>query len=128
MLKSSSRRDTLRLNWASPLKSIKIQYQQIIEPKFAITTSENEHVVFNNTGGMKLSHGSFTSDDAGNVEAEFLYTFFQINENDIGQHLKPIPTTVDNDLRAVPDLRGVAHSRLWKLMLVHFRLRPSLFF
>ena len=128
MLKPTSRRNSLRLNWASPLKSIKIQYQQIIEPEFAITTSENEHVVFNNTGGMKLSHGSFTSDDAGNVEAEFLYTFFQIYKNDIGEHLEAIPTTVDNDLRAVPDLRGVAHTRLWQLMLVHFGLRPSLFF
>jgi hypothetical protein len=42
--------------------------------------------------------------------------------------LEPVPTAVNNYLTSVPDLTGVAHSRLRQLHFIYFWLIPRLFF
>jgi hypothetical protein len=78
--------------------------------------------------GMKLSHGRLTPYDARNIETKFINPFLKVDKNDIGEHLEPIPASVNDYLAAVPDLARVAHPGLWELMFVNFWLRPSLFF
>ncbi len=77
---------------------------------------------------MELSHWCLSSDDAGNVETQFLDSLFEIDEYDIRQNLKAIPSSVYDYLTSIPDLTGMAHSRLRQLVLVHFWLRPGLLF
>lgn len=75
-----------------------------------------------------MSHGRLPSDNIWDIEAQFVDTLFQINKDDVGKHLEPVPAPVNNDLTAVPNLTGVAHTWLRKLMLVNFGLRPCSFF
>ena len=76
---------------------------------------------------MELSHWCLAADYAWNIKTEFIDSFFKIYENYIRQNLKAIPTTINYYLRTVPDLRAVSHPGLWQLILIDFRLRPSLF-
>ena len=76
---------------------------------------------------MELAHGSFTSDNAWDVEGEFLDALFQVNENYIWQDLEAIPPAVDDNLWAVPQLTWMSHSRLRQFVFVNFRLEPVLF-
>jgi len=77
---------------------------------------------------MELAHRRLSSDDARNVEAQFLDSFLQINKYHITQDLKAIPSTIYNYLTSIPNLTRVSHSWLWQFMLVHFGLGPGLFF
>jgi hypothetical protein len=104
MLKSSSGRCTLCLYWTGPFKTIKIQNEQIIEPEFSVSTSKDKHLIVYDTRGMKLSHWCLTSDNTWNIEAEFFYSFLQVNKYDIGKNLKSIPPSVYDNLTAVPYL------------------------
>lgn len=54
---------------------------------------------------MELPHRSLSSDDAWNIEAKLINTFFQVDENDIRKNLEAIPPSVNNYLTSVPDLR-----------------------
>lgn len=80
MLKSTYRSNALCCDWPTPFKTIEIKYKQIIKPEFTITTTKNEHLIVDYTTGMELAHWSFSSDDARNIETEFVNTFFQIDE------------------------------------------------
>jgi len=77
---------------------------------------------------MELSHWCLSSDDTRNIETKFLDSLFEIDEYDIRQNLKAIPSSVNDYLATVPDLTGVAHSWLRQFVLVNFWLRPILFF
>lgn len=77
---------------------------------------------------MELSHWRLPSYYAWYVEAELIYSFFEIDENHVGEDLEPVPTAVNNYLTSVPDLTGVAHSRLRQLHFIYFWLIPRLFF
>ena len=75
---------------------------------------------------MELAHGGFPADYAGNIKLELVNALFQIYEDDIGEHLKSVPTAVNDDLGSVPELAGVSHSGLWQLVFVYFWLEPVL--
>lgn len=84
VLKSTNWSNSLGGYGTAPLEAVKIKDEEIIKPKFAITSSEDVHLIVYDAGSMKLSHGSFSSDNAGNIEAELVHTLLQVNENDIG--------------------------------------------
>ena len=75
-----------------------------------------------------MPHGGLSTDDTRNVKAEFVDPFFQVDEDDIGENLEPVPATVNDNLAPIPHLTRVAHSWLRKLVLVNFWLRPCLLF
>lgn len=77
---------------------------------------------------MKLAHRCFTSNDARNVETEFVYPLLEVNENNIRKNLESIPPSINDNLTAIPNLTRVAHSWLRQLVLVHLWLRPCLLF
>ena len=77
---------------------------------------------------MELSHWCLAPNYAWYVETEFVDAFLQVDEDHVRQYLEAVPPTVNNDLAAVPDLTGVAHSWLRQLHLVDLWLVPSLFF
>ena len=104
VLKSTNWSDSLCCDRTTPLETIKIKDEEIIEPKLAITTSKDVHLVVNYARGVELSHRSFSSDNTWNIEAQLVHSLLQIYENDIGQYLKAIPSTVYNYLTAIPDL------------------------
>ena len=83
MLQSSNWCNTLSGDGTTPFKVIQIKDQKIIQPEFTITTTENVHLVGNNTGGVKLSHMCLTHDDTWNIESQIIHPFFQINENNV---------------------------------------------
>ena len=122
MLESSDGCNTLRGDGTAPLKSIEIEDKEIIEPKLTITTTKDKHLIINDTASMELPHRCLASDDAWNIEAEFINTFLQVNEYDIGKNLESVPSSIDNDLRSIPNLTRVTHSWLRKFVLVHFWL------
>ena len=124
MLESSDGCNTLRGDGTAPLKSIEIEDKEIIEPKLTITTTKDEHLIVNDAASMELPHWSLAPDDAWNIEAEFIDTFLEVNEDDIGKNLKTVPSSIDNDLRSIPNLTGVTHSWLGQFVFVHFWLRP----
>ena len=126
MLKSASRRYALRAHRPAPLKAVQVEDQQVVEPELAIATTEDVHLVFNDAGGVELSHGGFAPDYARDVEAEPVNALLEVDENDVREHLESVPATVDDDLTPVPNLTGVAHARLGQLVLVNFWLRPCL--
>jgi hypothetical protein len=70
-------------------------------------------LVVYNTWCVELPHGSFSSDNTWDVETELVNSLFEVNEDDIWKNLEAIPTSIDDNLTAVPDLTGVAHSWLW---------------
>ena len=53
---------------------------------------------------MELSHGCLPSDDVWDIKGELVNTLLEVYEYHIGQHLESVPTTVDNNLTAIPDL------------------------
>jgi hypothetical protein len=53
---------------------------------------------------VELPHRSFASDDGRDVEAELVNSLFEINENDIRQNLESVPSSINDDLRTIPDL------------------------
>jgi hypothetical protein len=118
------------LSWdrSAPLKSVQIKDQQVIEPELAVATTKYEHLVVDNARGMELSHWCLSSDNARDIETEFLNSFLEIDEYNIRQNLKSIPTSINDNLTSVPNLTGVAHSWLRQFVLVNFRLGPGLLF
>ena len=76
---------------------------------------------------MKLAHRSFSPDDLWNIETQLVNALFQIDEDDIREDLETVPTPINDNLTAVPHLRGMAHPRLRKLVLVDLGLAPRLF-
>lgn len=71
---------------------------------------------------MELSHWRLSSDDARNIEAKFLNTLFQVDEYNIRQNLKAVPSSVNDYLTSIPNLTRMAHSWLRQFMLVNFGL------
>ena len=103
---------------ARPLQTNEVQDQKLVEPVFTVASSEDEHLVVDDACCVELTHGRFASDNAGNVEAEFVHALLEVDENDIGEHLISIPTSVNDDLASVPHLAGVTHPWLRQLVLV----------
>lgn len=52
------------------------------------------------------------------------YALFKIDENYVGKDLEAVPTPIDDDLGAIPQLTAVAHPWLRQFELVHFGLEP----
>ena len=75
-----------------------------------------------------MPHRGFSSDDAWYIKAEFIYSLLKIYEYYITEDLKPVPTAVYDDLRAIPDLGAMSHTWLRQLILVNLGLTPGLFF
>jgi hypothetical protein len=112
VLQSTNRGDSLSGDGPTPLEAIEIEDQQVVEPELAIASAEHEHLVIDDAGGVELSHGSLSTDDAGYVEAELIHALLQVDKNNVGKNLETVPSSVNDDLTAVPDLAGVAHSWL----------------
>jgi hypothetical protein len=53
---------------------------------------------------VELTHWCFTSDNAWNVEDKLVDTLLEINKDNIGEYLEPVPSTINDDLAAIPDL------------------------
>jgi len=83
VLKSAVRSLALSLDGSTPLEGVQIQDEELIEPILAIASAENEHLVVDDTSRVELPHGCFASDDAGDVEAEFVDAFFEVDKNDV---------------------------------------------
>lgn len=128
VLQSAHWRGALCRNWATPLEPIKIQYQKVIQPELTVPATEDEHLIVYDTRSMELSHRRLTSDNAGNVEAQLINAFLQVDEDNIRQHLESVPSSVDDYLTSIPYLTRVTHPWLWQLHFVYLRLVPRLFF
>ena len=61
---------------------------------------------------MELSHWGFSSNNTGDIKAQFVNSLFEVNKDNIREDLEPIPTAIDDNLAAVPDLTGMAHAWL----------------
>jgi len=127
MLQAPVRSLSMGLNWSTPFETIQVQNEELVKPVFAIPSSKNEHLVVYYACRVELSHRCLSPNDVGNVEAEFVNALFEVNKDDVREHLETIPASVDDNLAAVPDLTRVAHSWLRKFMFVNFWLRPGLF-
>ena len=128
MLEAPNWGDSLRLHGPAPLEIDQVQNEQIVEPVLAVSSTEDEHHVLDDAGCVELAHRRFAADDAGDVEGEFIDALFEIDEDHVREDLEAIPAAIDDDLRPVPELARVAHSRLGQFVFVHFRLEPMLLF
>ena len=77
---------------------------------------------------MELTHWRLTSNYTWNVESELFHALLQINEDHVGEYLKSVPATIDDNLRSIPQLAAMAHARLGQLVLVDLGLEPLLLF
>lgn len=128
MLKAASWGITQGLHGSAPLKIVQVEDQKIVEPRLPVSSSEHEHLVLNNTGSMELPHWGLSLDDGRDIESQLVDSLLQVNEDHIGEHLEPVPASIDDDLASVPDLAGVAHSWLGQLVLLDLGLIPNLLF
>ena len=128
VLESSNRSYSLGSNGSTPFETIEIKDKEIVEPEFAVSSSENKHLVVYNAWCMKLPHWGLSSDDAWDIETQLINSLFEVNKNNVWENLEAIPTSVDDNLTAVPDLTRVAHPWLRQLVLINFWLRPCLLF
>jgi hypothetical protein len=53
---------------------------------------------------MELAHGSLSSDDGRNIESQFVDSLLEIYENDIGEDLESIPSSIYYYLTSIPYL------------------------
>lgn len=83
MLESSDWCYSLSGYGPTPFEPIEIKHKKIIEPEFAIASSKNKHLVVNDTRSMELPHRGFSSDNAGNIETELVYSLLEVNKDDI---------------------------------------------
>ena len=83
MLQSTNRGDALSLDWATPLKIYQVQYQKVVEPVLTVTPTEDKHHVLYDACSVELAHGCLASDDAWDVESEFVYAFLEVNEDHV---------------------------------------------
>jgi hypothetical protein len=83
MLESTDWRNTLSLNGTAPLKAVQIEDQEVVEPGFAVTTTEDIHLVFDDAGGMELPHRGFSSNNTRDIETQLVNALLEIYENDI---------------------------------------------
>lgn len=113
-------------NWPTPLELLEVKHEQVIEPELTITTTKDKHLVVDDARSVELTHWSFSSDDAWNVKDKLVDTLLEINKDNVGENLEPIPSTINDDLAAIPDLTRVPHSWLRKLLFVNFWLGPVL--
>lgn len=104
MLQPPDRRDTLSLHRSVPLQVKKVEYQQIVQPVLSVTSAEDKHHVLDHARGVKLAHWCLASDYAGDVKLKFIDALFQVDKDHIGKNLKAVPTPVNDDLRAIPEL------------------------
>ena len=104
MLKSTHWSDSLRGDWPTPFKSVEVEDEEVVQPEFSVATTENEHLVVDDARGVELSHGSFSANDTRDIKTELVNTFLKVNKDNIGEHLKSIPATVDDNLTAIPNL------------------------
>jgi len=102
MLKSSYRRNAICNNRPTPLKIDQIKNHKIVEPIFAVSTSENKHLVVYDVCSVKLSHRSFSSNYAWYYDIQTLNSFSEVNKDNIRQNLESIPSTVNYDCATVP--------------------------
>jgi len=104
VLQATVRSLSMSCDWSTPLKALQVQDQELIEPVLAVSTSKHKHLVVDNGRCVELPHRSFASDDGRDVEAELVNSLFEINENDIRQNLESVPSSINDDLRTIPDL------------------------
>jgi hypothetical protein len=83
MLQSTVRSLALSGNWSTPFKGVEVENKQLIQPVLAIASSENIHLVVDDTSRMELPHWRLTSYNARNIKAEFINTFLQVYEDDV---------------------------------------------
>jgi hypothetical protein len=83
---------------------LEVKHEQVVEPEFSITTTKDKHLVVDDTRSVELSHWCFTSDDAWNVEDKLVDSLLEINKDNVGKNLEPVPSTINDDLAAIPDL------------------------
>lgn len=83
MLESTNRCNTLSLNGTAPLKAVQIEDQEVVEPGFAVTTTKDIHLVFDDAGGMELPHRGFSSNNTRDIETQLINALLEIYENDI---------------------------------------------
>ena len=127
MLETSDGRNSLGRHRPRPFERGQIKHEQVVEPVLAVASTKHKHHVLDNTRSVELSHGSFAPDDRRNVKCEFLDSFLEVDEDDVGKDLAAVPAAVDDDLRAVPKLARVPHAWLRQFVLVYFRLEPQVF-
>ena len=68
VLQSADWRDTLGRHGATPLETIQIKDEEVVQPELAVASTEHIHLVVNDTRRVELSHWRLTSDYAGYVE------------------------------------------------------------
>lgn len=112
VLKSAVRSLAMSGYWSAPLKTNQVKNEQLIEPVLSISTAKNKHLIVDNASSVELTHGCLSSDDAGNVEAKFVDSLLQVDEDDIREHLKSVPPSIDDNLTSIPDLTRMTHSGL----------------
>lgn len=83
VLQSACRGSALSGYRATPFQAIQIQNEKVVEPRLAITATKDIHLVVNDAGRVELPHRSGAPDDAWNVKAQFVDSFFQIDENNV---------------------------------------------
>ena len=70
MLKAANWNNALCLNRTLPFKFLKIEDQQVVEPEFSITASEDIHLISDDARSMELPHRRFTIDTVRDVKGE----------------------------------------------------------
>jgi len=83
VLQSAHRGNALGGHRTTPLKSIEVENEQIIEPELPITTAEHIHLVIDNTRRMELSHWCLSSNYGWHVKAKFVYALLQVYKDNI---------------------------------------------
>ena len=69
VLQSAHRGNALGGHWATPLKSIEVENEQIVEPELSIAATEHIHLVIDNARRVELSHWCLSSNYAWNIKA-----------------------------------------------------------
>jgi len=59
---------SIRLDSSTPFKVNQIENQEVVEPGLAVATTENKHVVANDTRGVELAHRGFTLDHGWDIK------------------------------------------------------------
>lgn len=103
---------------------MQVEDEEIVEPEFAVTSAKHEHLIVDDARCVELAHGCLAANYVGNIESQFVDALFEIDEDHIRKDLESVPAAVNDNLAAVPDLTGVAHARLRKLILVDLGLEP----
>jgi len=83
VLQSSIRSSTLCGHWSTPFKANQIEDEKFIQPVFAVSTSKDKHLVVDDARSVELAHRCLSPDDVGDVEAEFVHTLLEVDEDNV---------------------------------------------